>query len=144
VAEVVAIRPSPDGRGVAYLIVVPGETGAHFHSMWVSELSTGSAVQIPVATDLSVTALWWTASGLVYRTVPARGVTAGGSSDAFALWRISDATGPIEIFHAAPAIAASPVAPATPPPAATPLAGPETHGVASPAASPLAAPDPPG
>jgi hypothetical protein len=125
VAEIVHFAPSPDGRSVAYSVAVPSPDGPAFHSLWLRPLAGGQALPLAVPPDETVTDLWWTPSGLVFRAVPfAPGVTAyaGGR---FALYRATVTDAPERLFATdAGTPAASPGAdsplPATPP--ASPVA----------------------
>jgi hypothetical protein len=132
VAQVVGLRPSPDGRAVAFAYVVPGEGGPRFHSLWVVELASGRGFSIPVAPEQSVTGVWWTAAGLVYRTVPAAFFAGDARGAPFTLWVAQDATLPRPLFEVAPSGVATPV-PAGTPSRATPVA----PGRASPVATPV-------
>jgi dipeptidyl aminopeptidase/acylaminoacyl peptidase len=38
VADIDLFAPSPDGRAVAYTVVVPGDSGPAFHSLWIRDL----------------------------------------------------------------------------------------------------------
>ena len=125
VAEVRHIAPSPDGRAVAYTVTVPEEAGPRFHSLWVRELATGRAVPLAMTTGRAVTDLWWTAAGLVFRTVPGE-IDAGYAGGPFALVRAGAEPDLVQIH------AVEPTGPATPTGAATPV------GVGTPVASPMA------
>jgi dipeptidyl aminopeptidase/acylaminoacyl peptidase len=69
VADIDLFAPSPDGRAVAYTVVVPGDSGTAFHSLWIRDLGSGRSYPIAVPADIDVSELWWTSAGLVFRTL---------------------------------------------------------------------------
>ncbi len=130
VAAIVDLAPSPNGRAVAYTVAVPEESGARFHSLWVRDLTTDHGdFEILVPSGQSVTELWWTSAGLVFRVVPTPDV-AGGDSTSFALYLANGGGAPIRIFDGTAQTGgtpgASPAGPAGTPevvPASTPFGG---------------------
>jgi hypothetical protein len=74
VARIATMRPSPDGRSVAYAVLVPGANGPIIDSVWIHDMVTGVGYRIPLPSVTTVEDLWWTDQGLVIS------VTAGGSS----------------------------------------------------------------
>jgi Tol biopolymer transport system component len=81
VSAIVAFRPSPDGRAVAYTVVVPGSDGPIFHSLWVHQLGTANASRIAVPRGVSVIDIWWTKAGLIFQGTAASD-SASGTPDA--------------------------------------------------------------
>jgi hypothetical protein len=47
VARVVKAKPSPDGRSVAYAVLVPGPGGAKVDSVWVRDLGSKLGFRCP-------------------------------------------------------------------------------------------------
>ena len=131
VAEVVHFAPSPDGRALAYTVSVPGPDGPTFHSLWLRPLAGGQAVPLATPPDQAVTDVWWSAAGLLFRTVPATAGETGDTGGDFALYRAVAGGPPEPLFASA---AATPVAS---PPAGTPAGTPA-------ASTPAAAPGAPG
>ena len=120
-AQVANVAPSPDGDAVAYTVVVPSESGIRFHSLRLRGLADSSqSVEMRVPAGQAVTDLWWTASGLVFRTVPAESFVGRYTGGPFGLYRATLHSEPTQLY----------VAPSTP--AGTP------GGPGSPAASPEA------
>lgn len=112
-AAIGELAPSPSGRAVAYVVTVPSEAGFRFHSLQVRDLTTNQGgFEILVPTDQAVTALRWTAAGLVIRVVPSEDVQRGDTAT-FALYLANGDGEPTRIFDAAAQTAATP-------PAATP------------------------
>jgi WD40 repeat protein len=68
VADIDLFAPSPDGRSVAYTVVVPSDPDDTFHSLWIRDLAAGQAYPIAVPAGANVSDLWWTSAGLVFRT----------------------------------------------------------------------------
>lgn len=112
VGRIALIAPSPDGDAVAYTVMVPGDAGQRFHSLWIRSL--GSAPTPPVRLSApageSVSELWWTDGGLVFRTEP--DPTLDGSTDetAFSLYRASATGEPTPLYRGSAAPAGSPEA----------------------------------
>ena len=76
VARIANISPSPDGRSVAYSVLVPGSAGPVVDSIWVRSLSSGVGFRIPLPSIASVDEIWWTNEGLVVSVVT-RGTVEG-------------------------------------------------------------------
>ena len=58
---------SPDGHSVAYAVAVRDGNNWRLHSLWVKPLKGGTAVQIPLDSNASITLLQWSAEGLVWQ-----------------------------------------------------------------------------
>jgi Tol biopolymer transport system component len=69
VARIANVSPSPDGRSVAYAVLVPGPSGPIVDSVWVRSLESGVGFRIPLPTVASIGATWWTDEGLVISVV---------------------------------------------------------------------------
>jgi len=69
VARIANLSPSPDGRSVAYSVLVPGSGGPAVDSMWVRSLASGIGFRIPLPSVTSVDNIWWTDEGLVISVV---------------------------------------------------------------------------
>ncbi|MBA3414736.1 MAG: PD40 domain-containing protein [Chloroflexia bacterium] len=99
VADIDLFAPSPDGRAVAYTVVVPGDLDAAFHSLWVRDLAAGRAYLVQVSPGGDVSDLWWTSAGLVYRT---DGDLDQGApaTDSFELYRVGPDGASVPILRA--------------------------------------------
>ena len=113
VANIDRFVPSPDGRAVAYTVVVPGEREPMFHSLWLRDLVADQGVRVDVPTGSEVTDIWWTNQGLIYRTIPV-GANDQSGSEVFQLYRVGEDGVPQLILRAALDSGT---------PAATPVAG---------------------
>lgn len=98
VADIDRFVASPDGRAVAYTVTVPADGKANFHSLWVRDLAAGRSIPIDVPEGLSVSDLWWTSEGLVFRATAA--TPEPTSDDAFALFRVGAEGTPQPILRA--------------------------------------------
>lgn len=58
---------SPDGRSVAYAIMVRDLDEWHLHSLWVKPIAGGPAISIPITNSTPITGLVWSAEGLVWQ-----------------------------------------------------------------------------
>lgn len=58
---------SPDGRSVAYAIMVRDLDEWHLHSLWVRPLRGGPAISMPLTNNSPITALYWSSEGLVWQ-----------------------------------------------------------------------------
>jgi len=114
VARIANLSPSPDGRSVAYSVLLPGSAGPVVDSIWVRSLSSGVGFRIPLPSIASVDDIWWTNEGLVVSVVT-RG-TAQGRPPAQALLQVKR-DGSMAALWAAPAAVETPTR-------ATPIAGP--------------------
>ena len=65
VAQITRVRPSPDGRAVAYAVLVPGADGPRVDSVWVRDLESRIGFSIALPSVASVDDIWWTDQGLV-------------------------------------------------------------------------------
>jgi dipeptidyl aminopeptidase/acylaminoacyl peptidase len=114
VARIATIRPSPDGKTVAYAVLVPGSPGPRVDSVWVRDLASKLGFKIALPSVASVDDLWWTNKGLVFAVSTARTGTGRPPSQALLL---ADRAGSVRALWAAPLAQATPAG-ATP--AATP------------------------
>jgi hypothetical protein len=69
VARIANLSPSPDGRSVAYAVLVPGSGGPTLDSVWVRSLASGIGFRIALPSVASVDDIWWTEEGLVVSVV---------------------------------------------------------------------------
>ena len=69
VARITNLSPSPDGRSVAYAVLVPGSGGPAVDSVWVRSLESGIGFRIALPSVASVQDIWWTEEGLVVSVV---------------------------------------------------------------------------
>jgi Tol biopolymer transport system component len=113
VARIANPSPSPDGRSVAYSVLVPGSRGPAVDSVWVRSLESGVGFRIPLPSVASVENIWWTDEGIVVSVVT-RG-TEQGRPPTQALLQVKR-DGSMAALWAAPAALATPAG-------ATPVAG---------------------
>jgi hypothetical protein len=113
VARIANLSPSPDGRSVAYAVLVPGPSGPAVDSVWVRSLASGVGFRIPLPSVASIEDIWWTDRGLVVSVVTHG--TAQGRPPTQALLQVKR-DGSMAALWAAPVAVATPVG-------ATPLAG---------------------
>lgn len=116
VARITNLSPSPDGRSVAYAVLVPGSTGPIIDSVWVRDYESGLGFRIPMPSVAAVENIWWTDQGLVLSVVTAG--TAQGRPPTQALLQLTP-DGSIAALWAAPVAAGTPVS-------GTPVASPVT------------------
>jgi hypothetical protein len=64
VARITDIRPSPDGRAVAYAVLVPGDGRPRVDSVWVRDLTSRVGFKVALPTVMSVDEIGWTDRGL--------------------------------------------------------------------------------
>jgi hypothetical protein len=107
VARITDVRPSPDGRSVAYAVLVPGESDPRVDSVWVRDLESrlGFRVQLPAVT--SVEDMTWTDQGLTIE------VTTGGPLSRRPETRallIVERNGAVSALWAAPMAMGTPIA----------------------------------
>jgi Tol biopolymer transport system component len=114
VARITNLSPSPDGRSVAYTVLVPGSNGPLVDSVWVRELETGVGFRIPLPSVAAVENIWWTDEGLILSVVTYG--TTDGRPPALALLQMKN-DGSIAALWAAPVAVGTPVSGAS---AATP------------------------
>ncbi len=105
VARIANLSPSPDGRSVAYAVLVPGSAGPAVDSVWVRSLASGVGFRIPLPSVASVEDIWWTDEGLVVSVVT-RG-TAQGRPPTQALLQVKR-DGSMAALWAAPAAVDTP------------------------------------
>lgn len=117
VARIANLSPSPDGRSVAYTVLVPGPGSPAVDSVWVRSLASGIGFRIPLPSVASVEDIWWTDEGLVVSVVTR--ATAQGRPPTQALL-IVKRDGSMAALWAAPAAVASPTS-------ATPVAAPASN-----------------
>jgi dipeptidyl aminopeptidase/acylaminoacyl peptidase len=110
VARIANVSPSPDGRSVAYTVLVPGSRGPAVDSVWVRSLASGVGFRIGLPSVASVEDIWWTDEGLVVSVVTSP--TAQGRPPTQALLQ-ARRDGAISALWAAPAASATPTS-ATP------------------------------
>jgi dipeptidyl aminopeptidase/acylaminoacyl peptidase len=72
VARITTVTPSPDGKSVAYAVLVPGETVPTVDSVWVRDLTSGQGIRLGLPSVRSVENIWWTSKGLAIATVADR------------------------------------------------------------------------
>jgi hypothetical protein len=114
VARITAMQPSPDGRSVAYAVVIPGPDGPSVDSVWVRDLESRVGYRISLPTAALVERLSWTNRGLVISALTrAEGDARPEAKELLQVARDGD----VSVLWAAPAGAATPVAGT---PAATP------------------------
>jgi hypothetical protein len=114
VARISHVRPSPDGRSVAYSVLVPGSGAPAVDSAWVRDIKSGMGFKIALPSLRSVDDIWWTDKGLVLSvTTGSNGnqrpglkallqVTRGGAVEA--LWAAPLAATPVPVvLEATPA-----------------------------------------
>jgi hypothetical protein len=89
----------------------------------VRDLETGRAVRLALTTGQAVTDVWWTAAGLVFRTIPGE-IDTGYTGGPFSLVRAGAEPELVTIYAAEPARPGTPSDPATPLSAGTPAASP--------------------
>jgi dipeptidyl aminopeptidase/acylaminoacyl peptidase len=113
VARITNLSPSPDGRSVAYTVLVPGSRGPVVDSVWVRSLASGVGFRIPLPSVASVQEIWWTDNGIVISVVTSG--TAQGRAPTEALLQVKR-DGSIAALWAAPFAVGTPTG-------ATPAAG---------------------
>lgn len=72
VARITTVAPSPDGKSVAYVVLVPGTGAPVVDSVWVRDLAGGQGVRLGLPSVSSVENIWWTSKGLAIATVAER------------------------------------------------------------------------
>jgi hypothetical protein len=70
VAAIQHVVAAPNGRSIAYTVLVPGSDEPEFHSLWVQQLGTNQATRISTPPDETVTDVWFVSGGIAYRTTP--------------------------------------------------------------------------
>jgi Tol biopolymer transport system component len=105
VARIANLSPSPDGRSVAYAVLVPGSGRPAVDSVWVRNLVSGIGFRIPLPSVASVDDIWWTDEGLVVSVVTTG--TAQGRPPTQALLQVKR-DGSMAALWAAPVALATP------------------------------------
>jgi Tol biopolymer transport system component len=113
VARIANLSPSPDGRSVAYAVLVPGSGGPSVDSVWARSLGSGIGFRITLPSVAFVDEIWWTDEGLVISVVT--NPTARGRPPTQALL-LANRDGSISALWASPT-------PVAPPVSSTPVAG---------------------
>jgi len=108
---------SPDGKAVAYTIVLPDGGNLRFNSLWVRSLRDQRAIEMPVGNVIEVNALWWVDNGLLWGQAVAKN---GGVQESFI--RLSPGGDPSALLtiDVGAQTSASPGTPAASPVSATP------------------------
>ena len=106
VARIANLNPSPDGRSIAYSVLVPGPEGPLVESVWVREFASGVGFRIPLPSVASVEEIWWTDQGLILSVVTLG--TPQSRQPAQALLQLQK-DGSIAALWAAPLAAGTPV-----------------------------------
>jgi dipeptidyl aminopeptidase/acylaminoacyl peptidase len=115
VARIANLSPSPDGRSVAYSVLVPGPAGPLVESIWVRDFASGVGFRIPLPSVASVQDIWWTDEGLLLSVVTPG--TAQSGQPAQALLQLQS-DGSLAALWAATVSVGTPIS-GTPVPAAT-------------------------
>lgn len=106
VAQITNVRPAPDGRSVAYAVLVPGAAGPQVDSVWIRDLDSGIGFGIPLPTVASVDDIRWTDRGLAI-AVTTRSTTPGRAATRALLQVNRD--GSVVALWAAPVAIGTPV-----------------------------------
>jgi dipeptidyl aminopeptidase/acylaminoacyl peptidase len=117
IARIANLSPSPDGRSVAYAVLVPGSGRPAVDSVWVRSLGSGIGFRIPLPSVASVEDIWWTDEGLVISVVTTG--TAQGRPPTQALLQVKQ-DGSMAALWAAPSAIGTPNG-------ATPVANPASN-----------------
>jgi len=121
VARITKERPSPDGQSVAYIALIPGQSGPQVDSLWVRDLASRAGFRVELPPVGTIDRMWWTDRGLL---VLATTQSAAVHPSTAQLLRVNrDAT--VETLWTAPVPRGTPLAgtPAAGTPAATPVGG---------------------
>ncbi|MBA3450467.1 MAG: hypothetical protein H0T18_04565 [Chloroflexia bacterium] len=76
VARITNIQPSPDGRSVAYSVLVPGGNEPLVDSVWVRDLRSHLGFKISTPPITAVDDIWWTDQGLAIAVTTEAGTQA--------------------------------------------------------------------
>lgn len=106
VARITTMRPSPDGRSVAYAVLVPSDDEPVIDSIWVRDIASGIGYRIPLATITAIKDIVWTDQGLVASVVTGGPGTSRPEVHAMLIVRRS---GEIGLLWAAPVAGGTPV-----------------------------------
>jgi hypothetical protein len=108
VARITTVTPSPDGKSVAYAVLVPGEGAPAVDSVWVRDLSSGQGIRLGLPSVRSVENIWWTSKGLAIATVTDR------RNEPILAVLLVEPSGNVSALWVEPRPAASPVPSASP------------------------------
>ena len=64
VARITNVQPSPDGRSVAYSVLIPGDGDPRVDSVWIRDLESGVGFRVQVPSVATVGDISWTDGGL--------------------------------------------------------------------------------
>ena len=117
VARITNVQPSPDGRSVAYAVLVPGDADPRVDSIWIREIESRLGFRIQLPSVAAVDDITWTDQGLAIEV--ATGGVGSGRPPTRALLQVNQ-DGGVSALWAAPIVVATPVGGA---PIATPEAG---------------------
>jgi hypothetical protein len=106
VARISTVRPSPDGRSVAYSVLVPGEAAPRVDSVWIRDLESrlGFRIQAPAVT--SIDDIMWTDRGLAIEVTTSR--ASSGRPPTRALLQVNR-DGAVSALWAAPIVTGTPI-----------------------------------
>jgi dipeptidyl aminopeptidase/acylaminoacyl peptidase len=105
VARIANVRPSPDGRSVAYEVLVPGQAGPRVDSVWVRDLTTRQGFRLDLPPLSDVRDIWWVEGGLL---IWAETASADDRRDGGTVFLVDD-SGAVEEFWRPPDARATPV-----------------------------------
>lgn len=69
VARIARISPSPDGRSIAYAVLIPGTGRPMIDSVWVRDIDSGVGFRVPLPSLETIEQIDWTNEGLVISAV---------------------------------------------------------------------------
>jgi dipeptidyl aminopeptidase/acylaminoacyl peptidase len=69
VARIARISPSPDGRSIAYAVLIPGSGRPTVDSVWVRDIASGVGFRVPLPPVQTIEQIDWTTDGLVISAV---------------------------------------------------------------------------
>lgn len=121
-ATINSFSVSPDGKAVAYTIVVQDAGTLRFNSLWVRSLRDQRGLPMPVGDVVDVNALWWVDNGVVWSQTVQEGDSVQESFIQLPPGGDPSVIHAIEIGSQATGASATPVATPAATPAATPLA----------------------
>ncbi len=105
VAQITNMRPSPDGRSVAYVVLVPGAETPRVDSVWVRGIDSGPGFRVSLPSIAAVNDLWWTDRGLAISVIT--GDEDGQRAEMLALLQLMP-DGTVAALWAAPLASATP------------------------------------
>ena len=106
VARISNVRPSPDGRSVAYTVLVPGESDPRVDSVWIRDQESRLGFRIQLPSVASVDDITWTDRGLAMEVRTGGG--ASGRQPTQALLQVNR-DGSISALWAAPISLGTPI-----------------------------------